>query len=74
MTKKKNNRKTFKGWVQTLLSGIIALTIVWVGSTIETLERPLNECKTYLLITLVLIVLSVISGLLLSKYGKKVEE
>lgn len=67
---RKMKKKTLKKGVQKTLERLIGVYLVFILVTINTLERPLEEVKTYIIILIVSSIISFISIHLLVKYGK----
>lgn len=67
----KTKKKVLKEWVETFLYSIDFISIIWVATTIGTIDTPKANLTLYAIITISLIVISIVSTYILSKYARE---
>ena len=72
-TKIIKKRKLKKG-VESFLTTIMGVWFFWVSTTVDTMDAPLKEIKSYLIITSILTIMALVSVVLITKYGTLFEE
>lgn len=72
-TKVIKKRKLKKG-VESFLTTIMGVWFFWVSTTVDTMDAPMKEIKSYLIITSILTIMALVSVVLITKYGTLFEE
>lgn len=72
--KETRKKRVLKNGVQKVLSFILGSWVVWVCTTIDTIDLPFKEIKMYLVFTTILTILAIVSFYLLLKYSNIFED
>lgn len=70
---KNENKKTkryLKGVFETFISNIMIIKVMFILFTIETLNQPLNQIISYIVLISILGLTIIIDIIILSKYGR----
>ena len=51
MNNQKTKKRVLKKGVEKVFSTIVAIWFFWIMTTIDTIDNPFNEIKSYLIIT-----------------------
>lgn len=74
MNNQKTKKRVLKKGVEKVLSTILAIWFFWIMTTIDTIDNPFNEIKSYLIITGILTILALFSFTMLIKYSNLFED
>lgn len=74
MNNQKTKKRVLKKGVEKVLSTILAIWFFWIMTTIDTIDNPFNEIKSYLIITGILTILAMFSFFMLMKYSNLFED
>lgn len=74
MNNQKTKKRVLKKGVEKVLSTIVAIWFFWIMTTIDTIDNPFNEIKSYLIITGILTILALFSFTMLMKYSNLFED
>lgn len=69
MNNQKTKKRVLKKGVEKVFSTIVAIWFFWIMTTIDTIDNPFNEIKSYLIITGILTILALFSFIMLMKYS-----
>jgi hypothetical protein len=74
MNNQKTKKRVLKKGVEKVFSTIVAIWFFWIMTTIDTIDNPFNEIKSYLIITGILTILALFSFTMLMKYSNLFED
>lgn len=74
MNNQKTKKRVLKKGVEKVFSTIVAIWFFWIITTIDTIDNPFNEIKSYLIITGILTILALFSFTMLMKYSNLFED
>lgn len=74
MNNQKTKKRVLKKGVEKVFSTIVAIWFFWIMITIDTIDNPFNEIKSYLIITGILTILALFSFIMLMKYSNLFED
>ena len=74
MNNQKTKKRVLKKGVEKVFSTIGAIWFSWIMTTIDTIDNPCNEIKSYLIITGILTILALFSFIMLMKYSNLFED
>ena len=74
MNNQKTKKRVLKKGVEKVFSTIVAILFFWIMTTIDTIDNPINEIKSYLIITGILTILALFSFIMLMKYSNLFED
>lgn len=74
MNNQKTKKRVLKKGVEKVFSTIVAIWFFWIMTTIDTIDNPFNEIKSYLIITGILTILALFSFFMLMKYSNLFED
>ena len=74
MNNQKTKKRVLKKGVEKVFSTIVAIWFFWIMTTIDTIDNPFNEIKSYLIITGILTILAFFSFFMLMKYSNLFED
>ena len=74
MNNQKTKKRVLKKGVEKVFSTIVTIWFFWIMTTIDTIDNPFNEIKSYLIITGILTILALFSFIMLMKYSNLFED
>lgn len=74
MNNQKTKKRVLKKGVEKVFSTIVAIWFFWIMTTIDIIDNPFNEIKSYLIITGILTILALFSFTMLMKYSNLFED
>lgn len=74
MNNQKTKKRVLKKGVEKVFSTIVAIWFFWIMTTIDTIDNPFNQIKSYLIITGILTILALFSFTMLMKYSNLFED
>lgn len=74
MNNQKTKKRVLKKGVEKVFSTIVAIWFFWIMTTIDTIDNPFNEIKSYLIITGILTILALFGFIMLMKYSNLFED
>ena len=72
--KETRKKRVLKKGIEKVLSFILGGWVVWVCTTIDTIDLPFKEIKMYLVFTSIFTILALVSFYLLLKYSNIFED